>query len=213
MKDVHVLIDESSHKSWAELLDKPGGLQEHELRGYWKFVQFHSEVNNGTFWRNSECKMAGNFISILDEISNISWSSDQMGEGKSVNADSVFCVGQMNESEEAITRWEGQVQEFKMYLSYQEYQESMEKQFCELLPIPAIHRARAVARLRANCRCGWSSRLCRDDVLNCSHSESLMAAATAINAEAFTNQALTENNSANCLNAYVLEPIVKCALG
>ena len=42
--------------------------------------------------------------------------------------------------------------------------------------------------------------------LNCSHSQSLMAAATAINAEAFTNQEMAENNSANCLNANGLEP-------
>ena len=33
MGNVHVLVDESSQTSWAELLGKPGGLQEHELRG------------------------------------------------------------------------------------------------------------------------------------------------------------------------------------
>ena len=33
-----------------------------------------------------------------------------------------------------------------------------------------------------------------------------MAAATAINAEAFTNRAMAENNSANCLNTFGLEP-------
>ena len=39
--------------------------------------------------------------------------------------------------------------------------------------------------------------LYRHDVLNCSHSESPMAAATAIKAEAFTNRDMAENNSAN----------------
>ena len=33
MVNVHVLVDESSHPSWAELLDECVNLQEHELRG------------------------------------------------------------------------------------------------------------------------------------------------------------------------------------
>ena len=36
-----------------------------------------------------------------------------------------------------------------------------------------------------------------------------MAAATAINADAFTNGDVAENNSANCLNAIGLEPCNK----
>ena len=32
MENVHVLVDESSHSSWTELLGKHGGLQEYELR-------------------------------------------------------------------------------------------------------------------------------------------------------------------------------------
>ena len=55
MGNVHVLVDESSRSSWAEILDEFGNLQEHELRGYWKFIQYHSEVDIGTFWRDSEC--------------------------------------------------------------------------------------------------------------------------------------------------------------
>ena len=60
--------------------------------------------------------MSGIFITVLGEISIISWSSDQMCKGKSA----CLCVGQMNESKEAIKRWEGQVEEFKMYPSYEE---------------------------------------------------------------------------------------------
>ena len=37
-----------------------------------------------------------------------------------VYSDSVLCVGQMNESKEAITRWDCQVEEFKRYPSYKE---------------------------------------------------------------------------------------------
>ena len=37
-----------------------------------------------------------------------------------VYADSVRCLGQMNDSIEAIARWEGQVEGLKMYPSYQE---------------------------------------------------------------------------------------------
>ena len=36
-----------------------------------------------------------------------------------------------------------------------------------------------------------------------------MAAATAINADAFTHRDMAENNSANCLNAIGLEPCNK----
>ena len=44
-----------------------------------------------------------------------------MGKGKvCVYADSVLCLGQMNESKEAIARWEGQVEGLEMYPSYQE---------------------------------------------------------------------------------------------
>ena len=46
-------------------------------------------------------------------------SSGQKAEVR-VYSDSVLCVGQMNESKETITRWEGQVEEFKMCPSYEE---------------------------------------------------------------------------------------------
>ena len=46
-------------------------------------------------------------------------SSGQMQKVR-VFSDSVLCVGQINESKEAITRREGQMEEFKMYPSYKE---------------------------------------------------------------------------------------------
>ena len=53
----------------------------------------------------------------MDEISTVSRSSGQIQKHVSGHT---LCVGQMNESKEAITRWEGQVEEFKMYLSHKE---------------------------------------------------------------------------------------------
>ena len=82
MWNVYDLVDESRHPLWAELCAEFGDLQGDKIRGNWKFVQYYSEVGNGTFWRDSECEMSGIFITILGEISIISWSSDQMGEGK-----------------------------------------------------------------------------------------------------------------------------------
>ena len=43
MENVHVLVDERGHPSWAELFDEFGDLQEHEIRGDWKFVQYYSK--------------------------------------------------------------------------------------------------------------------------------------------------------------------------
>ena len=47
-------------------------------------IQYYSKVGNGELWRDSECEMAGIFITVLGEISIISRSSDQVGKGKSV---------------------------------------------------------------------------------------------------------------------------------
>ena len=54
-ENVHVLVKESSHSSWTEIFGEPGGLQEHELRGNSKLIQYHTEMDIGAFWRNSEC--------------------------------------------------------------------------------------------------------------------------------------------------------------
>ena len=57
----------------------------------------------------------------MDEISIVPYQAIQCAKATvRVYSDSVPCVGQMNESKEAIKRWEGQVEEFKMYPSYKE---------------------------------------------------------------------------------------------
>ena len=67
----------------GRITGQPGGLQEHELRGDWQFVQYHLEVDIGTFWRNCECETAWKVISLMDEIGIVSWSSNQVGKSKS----------------------------------------------------------------------------------------------------------------------------------
>ena len=47
-----------------------------------KFSPNHSEVDIKTFRRNSECETAWKFISLMDEISTVSWSSEQAGTSK-----------------------------------------------------------------------------------------------------------------------------------
>ena len=81
---VHVFVDESSHSSWTELLAnlkvyKNTNFEEIESL----FNQYYSEVDSGTFWRNSECENAWEFISFMGEISIVSWSSDPVDKSKS----------------------------------------------------------------------------------------------------------------------------------
>ena len=83
-EDVRDFVDESRHPPWAELCIEFGNLQENEIRGDWKFVQHYSKIGNRAFWRDSDCEMAGIFITFLREIDNSQWSSDQMGKGKSM---------------------------------------------------------------------------------------------------------------------------------
>ena len=63
------------------------------------------------------------------ESSSHSWTRSVLSHDQAIKwatakvcfyADSVSCLGQMNEGKEAIARWEGQVEEVMMYPSYQE---------------------------------------------------------------------------------------------
>ena len=113
---VHVFVDESSHSPWAEWFSKPRGLQEHELEGDWKFIQYHSklilehseEILNVKPLESSSPSWTR---SVLSHDQAIKWTQAKVR----VYSDSVLCVGQMKESEEAITRWEGQVEELPSY--------------------------------------------------------------------------------------------------
>ena len=54
--------------------------------------------------------------SVLSHDQAITWTKAKVR----VYSDSFLFVGKMNDSKDAITRWEGQVEEFKMYPSYKE---------------------------------------------------------------------------------------------
>ena len=102
-------------------LEEFGNLQEHKIREYLECLQNYSKVHRGTFLRNSECGMPGIFITPMDEIKNVPWQRDQVGEGNCVYADSVLCVGKV-EQEPGVARakWAGQMEDFKRYPSYRD---------------------------------------------------------------------------------------------
>ena len=54
--------------------------------------------------------------SVLSHDEVIQWTKAKVR----VFSDSIQCLGKMNESKDAITRWEGQVEEFKMSASHRE---------------------------------------------------------------------------------------------
>ena len=60
-----------------------------------------------------ECSSPSWTRSVLSHDQAIKWTKAKVR----VYSDSVLCVGQMNESKDAITRGEGQAEEFKMYPS------------------------------------------------------------------------------------------------
>ena len=53
------------------------------LRGNSELVQYHTEIDIGAFWRNSECEYDWQCISLMDEIRIVSWSSDPVDKSKS----------------------------------------------------------------------------------------------------------------------------------
>ena len=81
-KNVHVFVNESSHSSWTETFGEFGGLQEHQFPGKSELIQYHTEIDNGALWRDSERTYDSQVFSILDEISLVSWSSDPVDKGK-----------------------------------------------------------------------------------------------------------------------------------
>ena len=65
----------------------------------------------------------------LLESSSPSWTRSVLSHDRAIKwakakvclyADSVLCLGQMNDSKDEIERWEGQVEELKMHPSCQE---------------------------------------------------------------------------------------------
>ena len=53
---IHVILNESSHPSWTELYREYGSVQEHWYWGDPGFIQYHSKIGTGPFWRDSECE-------------------------------------------------------------------------------------------------------------------------------------------------------------
>ena len=113
MENVHVFVNESSHSSWTRIVWRT-----------WKstrntnFEEIQSLFNSTQKWmlEHSEEILNVNTIentstswtrSVLYHDQVIQWTNAKVR----VYSDSVQCVGQMNESKEAITRWEGQVEE------------------------------------------------------------------------------------------------------
>ena len=116
-KKIHVFVDESSHSSWVELLGKPGGLQEHDLG---KLIRYHSEVDIGTFRKYSECETVWEFIFLMDEISIISWSSDQVDTSKSTCLLRFSSVCGTDEWKQRSNQKMGKSENSKMHPSYKE---------------------------------------------------------------------------------------------
>ena len=75
MENVHGIVDESRHSSWARFLHEFGNLQE---------FQHHSKMNKRTFWINSEFEKLGWFVTIMDEINTDQRQGHQVAEGKSL---------------------------------------------------------------------------------------------------------------------------------
>ena len=98
-----------------------GNLQEHKIREYLECIQHDSEIDKGTVWRNSECETLGVFITFLGKVEIGQWSSGKVGEGESMCPRWFrFCVGQVKEISGATERWKGQVEDLKIYSSYQD---------------------------------------------------------------------------------------------
>ena len=44
MENVHGMVDESRHSSWARFLEEFGNIQEHKIREHRECVQHHSKI-------------------------------------------------------------------------------------------------------------------------------------------------------------------------
>ena len=106
-------VDGSRHSLSYGFLDEFGKLQEHKIREYLECTQHHSEVDVGTFRRNSGCERPGTI--------HHHHGRDQywpMIKLSSVCDDSVLYVGQVKDTSGATERWKGQVEDLKKYSSY-----------------------------------------------------------------------------------------------
>ena len=121
MKNVHVFVNECSHSSWPNYTEnlyayKNTNFEEiHSLFNITqKLILKHSEeilhVNT------SENPSPSWTRSTLSHDQVIQWTKAKVR----VYSDSVLSLGMTNDSKDAFTRWEGQVEELKMSPSYKE---------------------------------------------------------------------------------------------
>ena len=78
-----------------------------------KLMEHSEEILNMKYLESSSHSWTR---SVLPQDQAIKWAKARV----CVYADSVLCLGQMNESKEARTRWEGPVEELKMSASHKE---------------------------------------------------------------------------------------------
>ena len=104
MENVHVFVNESSHSSWTEFFGEFGDPQEHEFGG----IQSLFNITPKLILEHSEeikCTNDSQLLSILDEISIVSWSSDPVDKGQVlVYSGSAICLGKIIDSKDVTIR-------------------------------------------------------------------------------------------------------------
>ena len=104
-----------------------GSLQGHELRGNSEIIQYHTEIDTGAFWRDSECTYDWKHISLMDEIDIVSWSSAQNQKYVKTQIPNYVwerCMMTEMELQDGKVKWKNS----KCPLLTKNYWESMEKQ-------------------------------------------------------------------------------------
>ena len=118
MVNVHGVVYESRHSSWAGFPNEFGNLQEHKIRKHRECVQHHSKICGKVLnVRGLECSSPSWTTSTLVNDQAIKWAKAKA----CVHADSVLCVGRMEQGPGAQERrWKGQVEDLRMYSSCQD---------------------------------------------------------------------------------------------
>ena len=106
MVNVHDVVDESRHPSWARFLDVFNITQ--------KLTKEHSEEILNVECLEYSSPPRTRSISVNDQA--IKWAKAK----GCVYTDSVLCVGQVKDIPGAVQRWKGQVEDLRMYWSYRD---------------------------------------------------------------------------------------------
>ena len=119
MGNVHVFVNESSQSSWTIFFGESG--ESSRARTSWKFRVYSIPYRN---WYWSILKRFWMCIRLKAHLPHgrdrhclmVKCTKPKVRE----NSDSELCLGKMYDDRDGITRWEGQVEEFKMSASYKE---------------------------------------------------------------------------------------------